>query len=186
MHFTISIPVKPYIKRFADLNFGAPADLSGDKELHKFVLRSLKKPDTRYEYRYKEKSYTDTIEVLISEDYFYRYGWELSKTDMVTFCSLLENRAKTMMRTVVGIYKAVGLPQYIAINKFQEKFNFTEDVWSFDSIKKDFYRNAPQEKINFDSEIFVKIDRLILENLSVRGTVSHKLIKEYENDKQAV
>lgn len=180
--FCVTIPVKPYVKRFIELNYGLPADFSKDPEMHKFFMNLLRKPDTSRDKKYPERlcTYTQTVEVLISQHDFYRYGWELTRTDIVSFGKHFEMRSKSMMRSFVGVYVAIGLPAYISISKFQERFNFDENYWPYESIKKDFYRNGSDEKIDFDSEIFNKIDKIILRTLYDSGTISTQVKKQYE------
>ncbi len=49
------------------------------------------------------------------------------------------------MRSIVGMYHGVGFLYTISIRRFQERFGFLEDDWSFEAIKKDFYRNGMDE-----------------------------------------
>ena len=179
---TITIPVKPYIKRFIEINYGLPADLSSSGELVKMVKRCLRKPNKRWDHKLCDKTRVlyETVEIIISEDTFYRYGWEISKTDTVALGKEFERRVKVFMRNIVGVNYALGLPINTSILRFQEKFSFPEDVWSYESIKKDFYRNGSYMKIDFENEIFNKINHIIMENLSGIGTLSQKALSYYE------
>ena len=87
------------------------------------------------------------------------------------------------MRSFVGIYSGLGLPVFKSIDKFQSRFEFDEDVWRYEAIKKDFYRHGVKQKIDFDNEIFNKIEKIIMVNLYDSGTVSQQAVKQYENDK---
>jgi len=182
--FFVAVPVKPYVKRFIDINYGTPADFNNHPEVHGFFQKLLRKPSTRFDNNYPSSicTYTEEIEVIISEDDFYRYGFELTKTDIVSFGKLFEERVKMLMRSMVGIYHGIGLPLNVSINKFQDRFNFDEDTWSYQTIKKDFYRNGTLEKIDFNNEIFTKIEKILLVNLYSLGTISHKAKKAYENN----
>ena len=141
----------------------------------------------RFHTKYPENNctYSTEVEVVISEDDFYRYGFELTKPDIVTFGKHFEDRAKVMMRSMVGVYNGIGLPIRDSIWKFQTRFGFEEETWNFDSIKKDFYRNGINGKIDFNNEIFAKIEKIILVNLSVLGTVSQRVIRQYESSNEA-
>lgn len=182
--FFIYIPVKSYVKRFVELNYGSPVDFTSDTDTNQRFLQFISKPDTSRNQHYPEKmkAYNCELEVVISEYYFYKYGFELSRTDVVSFNQLFGRRAKSLMRSIVGMYHGVGLPYNIAIRKFQERFGFTEDDWSFEAIKKDFYRNGTENPIDFDGEIFQKIEKIILYNLYDLGTICKPLIKNYENN----
>lgn len=185
--FFVTVPVKPYVRKFLEINYGTPVNVLSDPTTHKFVRDLLKKPNSRFDSKYPDSicTYTTEVEVVISEDDFYRYGFELTKTDVVAFGKHFEDRAKVMMRSLVGVYSGIGLPIKDAILKFQERFSFDEEDWSYETIKKDFYRNGEQQRIDFNNEIFSKIERIILVNLSAIGTVSQRVIKRYENSNEA-
>lgn len=180
--FTVSVPVKSYVKRFLEINYGLPVDFTQSAECNKFFQNLLRKPDVSLDKKYPDNicTYTETIEIVISEHDFYRYGWELTKTNTVAFGKRYEDRAKMMMRSIVGVNVGLGLPINKSINGFQSRFNFNEDVWSYETIKKDFYRHGQVQFIDFENEIFKKIHGIILRNLYDLGTISETLIKEYE------
>ncbi|MBV5313673.1 MAG: hypothetical protein JZU47_10280 [Prolixibacteraceae bacterium] len=180
--FIVSIPVKPYVKRFLSINFGDPADFTTDPDTNRFFLNLLKKPNTSRDKQYPEQicTYTETAEVFISQHDFYRYGWELTRTDIVAFGKRFEDRAKCLMRSFVGVYVAMGMPPFISIARFQEKFQFDENSWQYETIKKDFYRNGMKEPLDFNGEIFNKIEKIVLHNLYELGTISKRAKKEYE------
>ena len=180
--FIVSIPVKPYVSRYLEINYGSPIDFTSDPSVNKFFQDLLQKPDSSRDKQYPETifTYTEVVEVLISERDFYRYGWELTKTNIVAFGKRFEEQAKVLMRSMVGVYHGLGLPVFKSIDKFQNRFQFDEDVWKSEAIKKDFYRNGHKEQIDFDNEIFSKIEGIILRNLYELGTISKQAKKEYE------
>ncbi|NQU51034.1 MAG: hypothetical protein HQ522_00690 [Bacteroidetes bacterium] len=186
--FTIAIPVKPYVKRFIELNYGYPVDFSSDNEAYKYLQNLLRKPSRNRDCQITDTfcTYTAVLEVLISEHDFYRYGWELTKTNVVAFGKRYEYRAKTMMRTMVAIYHGLGLPIFKSIKKFQELFEFEEDDWRYEAIKKDFYRNGFNQKVDFEDEIFLKIEKIILRNMYDLGTISKEIIKEHETSNKSI
>jgi hypothetical protein len=120
------------------------------------------------------------VEVVISEHDFYRYGWELTKTNTIAFGRYYEERAKAMMRTYIGVNISLGVPINKSILKFQDRFVFDEEVWHYEAIKKDIYRNGKVELIDFNDEIFKKIEKIVLRNLYDLGTLSQQAIKGYE------
>ena len=73
--FTVEIKCKPYVKRFLQINFGEPADLKSHPHLQSLIRRSLKKPNKRWDYKHIPESQVayESIEILISQDDFYRY-----------------------------------------------------------------------------------------------------------------
>ena len=126
--------------------------------------------------------YPEILEVFISEDDFYRYGWELTRTDVIAFGKFFEHRAKFFMRNMVGVYCGLGLPIYLSIERFKNTFEFNEDAWKYEAIKKDFYRNGKTRNIDFDNEIFHKIENIILDNLYDAGTISKHLKIHHERN----
>lgn len=185
--FTLLLQTKPYVHHYLVSNFGNPANLTSDPRLHNLFRRCLRKPAARFTKQYKPLrlvKYTAQSKIIISEDDFYRYGWEMSKVNTIYFGRELENRAKFLMRSIVSVYMAF-MSQKNAILLFQEKFGYTDDVWSFDSIRKDYSRNGPMQKVDFRAEITEKTERIILENLSELGTISQKLLKDHVGNKKA-
>lgn len=182
--FFVIVTVKPYVRRFLEMNYGYPIRFTDDSASNRFFLRMLSKPDTSRDRQYPEQmcTYTEEVEVIISEHDFFKYGWELTKTDTVQFGKYFEDRAKALMRSVVGVYSSLGLPLKNSIVKFQDRFGFDEDTWSYQTIKKDFYRNGTVDVVDFDKEIFFKVEKIILHNLYSLGTISKTMIKQYENN----
>lgn len=182
---TVDLPTKSYVDHFIKMNFGIPADFAKDAQLNEEFRRCLIKPSNRYGTRYTMENFawhTSTTQIQISEDDFYRYGWEITKTDIISFNKIIERRCKFMARNLITGYSML-MPEKEAILKFQENFGFTEDIWSFESIKKDYYRNCMENKVNFGQEITKKIENIFLVNLSKTGTISHKLILCHGNNK---
>lgn len=170
--FIINIPCKPYVKRYLELKFGTTGgktiDIS-DKALYTELRSKLKKKSYRHEKTYNKlvlKRYSDEIAVTISQDDFYRYGWELSKTDIVHLNRIFEGRAKLLMYSFVGIHCATGISLSESIELFQEKYGFTEDIWPKESIYKDCQRNLDIEKNYIIKNISGLIDKITLAKLS--------------------
>lgn len=182
--FFVIVRAKPYVRRFLEINYNYPVSFVGDPAAHRFLQGLLSKPNKSEDYKYSDNicTYTEEVEIVISEHDFYRYGFELTHTDTVAFGRFFEDRAKTLMRNMVGMYAGLGTPINKSIEKFQDRFGFNEDTWSYQTIKKDFYRNGLLHRIDFDVEIFKKMEKIILRNLYNLGTVSATMIKEYENN----
>jgi hypothetical protein len=173
---TITIPCKPYVKHFIVINYGDPADLTKCRDLYQDLRKRLSKKALRWQSRKINLSiYSQKIEIIISEDDFYRFGWEMSDTDIRGFNRDIEGRAKFFMRYVISTYEAI-MNQKQAIRLFQDRFGYTEDIWSFDSIKKDYFRNHNSEKIRIVDYITAELERKTLEQLSELGTISNSLI----------
>lgn len=184
LKFTVQIPAKPYVKHFIEANYGSPVNFACHCEENVFFQHLLKQPNNRRDYQIHDLKhrYTDILEVFISEDDFYRYGWELTRTNVIAFGKFFEHRTKFFMRNMVGVYYGLGLPIYLSIERFKNSFEFNEDAWKYEAIKKDFYRHGKTRNIDFDNEIYHKIENIILDNLYDAGTISQHLKKQHERN----
>lgn len=170
MRCTVEVGCKPYVKRFIENNCGDPADLRKIPELHNAFMFLLKKKTAHYE-SMEIGNYQSTIKVLISEDDLYRYGWELTKSGTVLFNRKVERLAKFVMRQFIGLNSSFKIPVSNSIREFQEKFGYTEDEWSYESIKKDFDRNGRVYKIDVLNNFKRELQQILMDNLSDLGTL---------------
>ena len=181
MNFTVTVPVKPYVKRFIENNYGCPVDFRNHPRENEMFRRMLKKPcrDGENKFVHGTSPNATSVEILVPGRSFDRYGWELSKTDTVRFGKHFEARAKLLMRTAVGTYVSFGAPTNIAIAKFQERFNMEEEYWPWESILKDFMRFRKNNGIDFNHYAFRHLERLILVNMEVAGNVTDRVVKKH-------
>ncbi len=182
--FNVILPCKPYVKQFIIHNFGEPANFSPDKSLSNTLLKALKHPDKRRDYDSNVKeavnNYQDKIDLIISEDVFYRHGWMLTTTDILNINRKIELRVKCFMYQMIGVSVANGKPIKDSIEDFQQRFDYPEEVWAYESIKKDFQRNGQSIARSYQDEIIQINQRLFMDNLSRLGTLCQKAIKHYE------
>lgn len=187
--FFVYLPCKPYVKQYLLHNYNAadedyPDAISfiSDKALNSEFRQKITRHCNRYDKRYEDLSrYSETVKVEIKKDDFYRYGWALSNSDVVSFCSHIETKVKAMMCTYLDMYRAVGIPISSAIRSFQEKYGYSEDVWSADTIRREYNRNGSRISVDIKNEFFNKIDHIIMVNLFRNGTISQQGLKRYEN-----
>ena len=181
MNFNVFVPVKPYVKRFVENNYGCPADFRNHPRENEMFRRMLKKPCSDLDYQYSEElqKHSVKLEIVISERDFFRSGWEMSKTDIIAFGKFFERNAKWLMRSVVSTYTSFGMQEYNAITKFQKRFQMEEEYWPFDSIKKDFYRFKNLNDIDFNYYAFQHLERLILVNMSTAGVITNAILKNH-------
>ena len=174
--------MKPYVKRFLENNYGNPVDFHKHPRENELFRRMLRKPchDNEHKYRNELNKQMSTVEIKISDHDFYRYGWELSKTDIISFGKYFEKNAKWLMHTVVSTYVAFGTPIYIAIANFQTRFQMEEEYWSYESIQKDFYRLRDNHEIDLNKYAYTHLERLILINMSHAGAVTEYALKNHE------
>jgi hypothetical protein len=182
MKFVVTVPVKSYVKRFLENNYGNPVDFKNHPRENEMFKRMLKKPCIDEECKYNDEiqKYCCFVEIQIADRDFYRHGWELSKTDIISFGKHFEYRAKMQMRNIVSSYVSFGAPVYIAIERFQTRFNFEEEYWPFDSIKKDFFRFARNNEIDFNKYAFQHLEQLILINMASAGIVTENIVKNHK------
>lgn len=140
---TIEVPVKPYIKEYLERNFGNPVNFSGVRGIKDFFTLLLDKQTYRYDKRITLKKYKSTVTVVISRADFYRYGWGMSATAIVSFNSMFEYIVKNRSRDVITVKcRDANIKVAPAIRQLQIEFTFTEENFSFDTIKKDLQRHT--------------------------------------------
>lgn len=168
-YYTIKVTVKPYVRAFLENNFGSPADTRKDPELNNFIEFLLKEGSTRFDKNLQIK-YPDEINIRISRDTFHRHGYTLTKTATQRLNSYLEQRIKFFARVYISNNRSIGVPLAKCIRDFQDKFNFPEDVWSAETIRKDFVRNGKFIQSKFVTNFKAELDKIFLEFLSENGT----------------
>lgn len=176
-HFTIEIPCKSYVKVYLETNCGTPVDLVHLPDLQLLVIRNLKK---KQDYRKTDPicNYEDKITAVISPKIFYRYGWEITKEGIREINSFSEKKIKFIMRQYIFINSKLGQPVASCIRDFQQIFLFPEDVWSYESIKKDYDRHIRSNDMPKMKDLKKEINKILLSNLSELGTISKLLLKQ--------
>ncbi|MFZ4546669.1 MAG: hypothetical protein ACOYN4_04510 [Bacteroidales bacterium] len=181
--FFLELPVKPYVKQYIILNYGNPANFSTNKYINDRFRKCLSKPSRRWDNKYEKLAFakqSESIKITLSQDDFYRYGWELSPNDIISFGKLMEHQAKFLMRNMVSFYMSL-MNERNAILTFQSKFGFTEDIWPFDSIKKSYSRSVNKDaKFIYSKDLSVKLENLLLTNLSDVGNMLPSARIHYE------
>lgn len=144
MPFNIKIPCKSYSKHYLEMKYDDPVNLIKDKVLYRQLVLSFHKKSNKYRKRYEAlafSNYNESVTIVIKRNDFYRYGWDLTRTEIVEFNQAVEMRAKEFMRSYIGSRVAVGYNWTDAINDFQTEYGFTEDIWTFEAIRKECQRN---------------------------------------------
>ncbi|MEG0796798.1 MAG: hypothetical protein RR397_09905 [Odoribacter sp.] len=167
--YTVKVAVKPYIKAYLENNFGVPADIRQDPELNDLLIRMLREGSTRLD-KILSANMPSTVELRISKDTFFRYGFTLTKTETLQFNSFLEKRIKFFARTYISYHHSLGTSVAKCIRDFQNTFGFPEDIWNYDSIKKDFDRNGSSVHRKMIGNFKSELSKIFLEMLSELGT----------------
>lgn len=170
--FTCRIPVKPYIRSYLENNCGSPANLSELPEIQDFFLSLLRFPRFHRD-KQSKCNYADFVDIIISEDVFNRFGWHSSRTDTVRFNQRCEAFIKFNSRQFIMANNALGVPVSECIRQFQHLYNFSEDSFSYETIKKDFDRHGTKARIKFIRDFKTELNKILLDNLSTLGTISN-------------
>jgi len=167
-YFIVFVPVKPYVKRFIETHFGLPANFIPHSNEYNLVQRCLCDPRIKYDGKLETKmgTYTEKIEILVSQDIFYRFGWEFTRTDTVYFGKYFERQLKFYMVNYISIYIGLGLSIKEAIKQFQDFYDMEEQYWSFESISKYYYRHKPKKRFEFYDHLITQVNQLFVVALS--------------------
>jgi hypothetical protein len=140
--FTVSIPCKPYIRKYLVRNFGQEVNFRNDPCLYHFFIRLLHRNLKTQDHRVDLSYYRSKVLVTFTHDVFKRIGYIMSKSDMVSFNNFVEAYIK--MQLIIKIDTHLGYNDNLSycIRKIQEEFDFTEDDFQFDSIKKYYTRKS--------------------------------------------
>ena len=170
--FFVWLPCKTYVKVWLVINFPSPdnkwpeaVNISSDLQLSNALKEKLSKPSTRYEKRMATNSkYTERIPIEISQDTFYRYGWELSATETNNFNQLIENRIKSDLLRYLELSVSFGSSIAAAIRGWYELSGFNDITFPSESIRKFFLRHRSEncKKNNFLQK---QINIIFMENM---------------------
>ena len=89
--YTVKVAVKPYTKAYLENNYGNPADIRQDPELNDMVTMMLREGSTRLD-KIISSNFPATVELRITKDTFFRYGFTLTKTETLKLNSFLEKK----------------------------------------------------------------------------------------------
>lgn len=175
--YVVNLSVTPHVKRYIENQCGFPVNIKLLPNLEKIFIKSLQKPDYRNENNINLNKYCEKTEIQIPADVFYRYGWEISRTDTIYFNLQVDKLIKFYSRSYISVQKQFGISVAQAIRDFQDKFDLPEDVLKYDTIKKDYDRHGSC----FDGKIFIdiqsKIHNIFMAHLSDLGTIAPNFIK---------
>jgi len=159
--FYIDIKVKPFVKQFLINEGGDPVVLDNEHRFKAVLTWLLQKP-TEYRKPIKHNPDDCVVRLIISEDTFHRHGFMLSRKRERYFSNYVENHLKLIMRSQIFIMSHWhSIAQ--SIRMFQDDWDLPEEVWSFDTIKKDISRHTDIRRNDNLSILMKKIDVLIKE-----------------------
>jgi hypothetical protein len=164
--FFVTIPVKPYVKRYLEINYGSPVCFDEHPDEKTELMKLLKRPNRRFDQFYSEElnKYTEFIEVLISRDDFMRYGFELSKTDIIKFGKRYEGIIKMVAKLYIQFKKGYSNLKDSIID-FQKLYDLEDDHWDYEAIKKEIDRHGKKPVINFRDLLNKSFNEYFLKNV---------------------
>lgn len=152
LDMTVQLPAKPYVKAWMEnrygidhAKFGRVIPLTKETWEGKYFFSLCEAEKRRWDKRVFAK-FSDSVTVLVTYDYYTRYRVTPNPTLILEFNYFAEDLIKEVMRTYVGALVDHGVKQVDAIRKYQDKYGFTEEDFSFESIKKDVQRNSDIKK----------------------------------------
>jgi hypothetical protein len=172
--FTVTIPCKKYIKAYLENNCGSPVNLKHLPDLQEILRNNLQRmPDPEVK---TLLDYSDKVAIIIPEDMFFRYGFELPMQAIVTLNKEAEAKIKFAMRTYITLNYSLGLPVTECIKNFQDDFGISEVYWPYQSIRKDFYRHGVK-KIKSIDQVSAGVKEFLRESFINAGVVTVKKTK---------
>lgn len=150
MKFTAEIPTKPYIKKIIENTFGAPARVNRNNYVGKIIYEMLDHQRRKTDWRYSNAKFKTIVILQLTEDVHLRYGCFFTRENIIKFNATLEEIIKEGRNLFIEGLLTGNSTMTIteAIERYQEKFNLSEDDFPFESIKKDYYRHRQALKTN--------------------------------------
>lgn len=136
---TCVIPVKSYVKRHLEKSFGTPTYMRKDSAIGKYFYRLLEdaSDDGSDEYR----GYPDSVTIHIPYHVFLKKGCVLTKASIIEFNNFVEDMIKGHMHSILDtLIEVQGIEIKQAIDYYYETFGFDETVFTYEAIKKSYYR----------------------------------------------
>jgi hypothetical protein len=93
----------------------------------------------------------------------------------------MEGQAKFLLCNMISFYMSF-LNQKDAILLFQKNFDFSEEIWPYETIKKIYDRSVLADgKISYTRDVTLKLEKLILSNLVSIGNITPDGMLHYES-----
>lgn len=168
---TIEIYTKPYVAHFITMKYGDPAQFDQDKNVMQYLDSIISKPCRRHDKYYgnlKGLRYKSPVRILLNEKQYNKCGGRLTKTDSVKFSGFLEGNLKYQTMYIIWFYQHL-LTFKDSTKLFQKNFNFPEEVWPYESIKKSYYKAIKNEHKLASVNIKDEINNMIINRYTERS-----------------
>jgi len=139
---TIEFPVKPYIGHFLRTRFGNPCHLTLDSQIGKLFYLLVKEETKSKSVSQKKVTYKHSLQVKITENVFRRRGHVLSRNSVATFNNFMAEYIKEKMFLYSDALLEANQELKIkaALEMSLEKFQFNQDVFPYETLKKSYDR----------------------------------------------
>jgi hypothetical protein len=134
LQISIELPCKSYVQHYLHTKFGNPCQIDRSSAEGKVLFNLLNR--ARSENDSKAARYTDQVQVLLAEGIYLRHGWELTPTAITEFNCWMEEVLKERFTVHVDALTSYGIKKAVAIRDFQDRYDFPEDVWKYETLKK--------------------------------------------------
>lgn len=167
-HFSISIPTKPYLKKYLHANYGDPAVFGFDDEFGPFIALALDKnvfSDRNYQVIHKAfDKYTEQLTCFLPKSWIkhYRYGTGIAPKKVVALNKLLEKFFEKELAMYCKVHTKHKVERKTAIEDFckDNGIDIEYDI-TFENLKKTEFRyrqkifnNSQRNLSRQNSELF--------------------------------
>ena len=156
-HFTVTIPCRPHIAKFAALRYGSCISINNSHALGSLLIGLLQKPSFDCSYSNITKSiryqqFTSSIQCLVEKHNVYMVGITLTPDHIIQINTFLENDFSD--RLAIFIWSRIqhntrykGYKK--ALTDFADRYNILidEDI-TFDGLKKIEYRTRKKIQLS--------------------------------------
>lgn len=144
---SLELPCKPVVKQYLVNSYGINAqdmvNLPDHDWIRHLLLVLLERNHTRFDKSVNIQYYTEKVLLPISMDDLFRYGHGLSKTGVQIINNRIEDIISQRLHLHLEFFVHVaGYQLKDAIEMFQIKYNFPEEVFPRETITKRYQRNV--------------------------------------------
>lgn len=186
------LKVTPYVKQYLVNNFKSGSskeydcivNLSADPMLSRLVSAMIRCPSHHYEKRkrggYHFTNRSCVVAILVNNVYVSRSGFLLSNTDASDLALYLERRCHALMISYINMRLIFSPTLKECILDFQKKFNFTEDTWCYETIRRIWNRDDSFDRYVFRNFVQREINKIYLVQMKRTGYINKQFNLLYD------
>jgi hypothetical protein len=139
LYISISIPVKPHVKKYIEVKYGETHTLTTKSFLGLLLFNVLDKNAPVLDHDFK--NFGDQYEIKISRQYLYENGYNVSTVKRKFLSVCLEKLFVEEFYQFVDIHvSSIRLSAAQSIRLFLEKYNLTENEINYETMYKKYQR----------------------------------------------